>query len=316
MFNQKLKEHKLNIKRKQVEILQLNIGRKCNLACTHCHVEAGPQRTENMDSQTVNEIIRLINNSPNVHTVDFTGGAPELNPHFKDLVIAAVKAGKKVIDRCNLTVLFEPGQEETAEFFKQYKVNVVASLPCYSKDNVEKQRGRGVFNKSIEALKNLNNLGYGKPGTGLQLDLVYNPNGAFLPPDQAKLEFDYKKELKDLFNIEFNNLYTITNLPIKRFNDFLKREGKMQDYMQLLIDNFNPYAAENIMCTNLISISWDGKIFDCDFNQMLELPSVGKKHVSELVSLDELSDENLVFKNHCFGCTAGAGSSCGGALTE
>lgn len=316
-FIDSLRQNSIELKRNSIEILQVNIGKKCNLTCTHCHVEAGPQRKENMKLETVDKILELLKASPEIHSIDITGGAPELNPHFKHLVRGASALGKKIINRCNLTVLFEPAMEDMPEFFKEYKVNVVASLPCYSRENVEKQRGNGVFQKSIEALKILNNLGYAVEGTGLVLDLVYNPAGAFLPPEQSKLEADYKKELKELFNIEFNNLFTITNLPIKRFNDFLKREGKMQEYMQLLLDNFNPQAAVSVMCTSLVSIGWDGKIYDCDFNQMLELPVTNENQsIFELKSFSQLLNDELVLKNHCYGCTAGAGSSCGGALTN
>ena len=315
-FHEKLKNENLNLLRDQVEILQVNIGRLCNQACHHCHVEAGPLRTENMGSQTVDRLIELIAASPSVKTIDITGGAPELNPHFRKFVTACHRMGKHIIDRCNLTVLFEPGHEDTAMFLKKHSVHIIASLPCYSKDNVEKQRGRGVFNKSIEALKILNSLGYGITDSSLKLDLVYNPTGPSLPPEQKKLEDGYKKELKALFNIEFNNLFTITNMPIKRFLDDLGRAGKFESYMDLLANNFNPHAVNSVMCKSLVSVSWDGTLFDCDFNQMLELPLGGEqKDIWSISSLSELTASPIALANHCYACTAGAGSSCSGSLT-
>lgn len=314
-FTESLSTAGLKLDRTPVEILQINIGRLCNLACHHCHVEAGPMRTENMESATVDRVINLLENSETIHTVDLTGGAPELNPNFRRLVIAARKLNKQVIDRCNLTVLYEPGQEETAYFLKENGVHIVASLPCYSKKNVEQQRGRGVFDKSIEALKLFNKLGYGKTDSNLKLDLVYNPTGPFLPPSQEKLKRDYKAELKELFDIEFNELFTITNMPIKRFLKDLERSGKLSEYMELLANSFNPTAAKGIMCRSLVSVAWNGEIFDCDFNQMLELPlGAGRKTVWELNSFNELENKPITFANHCYACTAGAGSSCGGAL--
>ncbi len=314
-FTESLSTAGLKLNRTPVEILQINIGRLCNLACHHCHVEAGPMRTENMESATVDRVINLLENSETIHTVDLTGGAPELNPNFRRLVIAARKLNKQVIDRCNLTVLYEPGQDETAYFLKENGVHIVASLPCYSKKNVEQQRGRGVFDKSIEALKLFNKLGYGKTDSNLKLDLVYNPTGPFLPPSQEKLRRDYKAELKELFDIEFNELFTITNMPIKRFLKDLERSGKLSEYMELLANSFNPTAAKGIMCRSLVSVAWNGEIFDCDFNQMLELPlGAGRKTVWELNSFNELENKPITFANHCYACTAGAGSSCGGAL--
>ncbi len=314
-FNQTLNERSLRVNRKATEIVQVNIGRLCNQACHHCHVEAGPTRTENMQAETVDRIIDLLAKSNTVHTVDITGGAPELNPHFRRFVVAVRKLGLKVIDRCNLTVLFEPGQEDTAQFLSDNGVHIVASLPCYSKDNVEKQRGRGVFGKSIDALKLFNRLGYGKSDSSLRLDLVYNPTGPFLPGSQEKLQKDYKFELKELFEIEFNELFTITNMPIKRFLKDLERSGKFEQYMDLLANSFNPMTANSVMCRNLVSVSWDGELFDCDFNQMLELPlGAGRKKLNDLSSFDDLSQKPISFANHCYACTAGAGSSCGGSL--
>lgn len=316
-FRQSLENNDLNITRNSTEILQVNIGKLCNLACHHCHVEAGPKRKENMELKTVDRIIELLNASPTIHTVDITGGAPELNPYFRHLVMVARKLNKKVIDRCNLTVLYEPGQEETAYFLKEYQVHIVASLPCYSKDNVEKQRGHGVFNKSIEGLKLLNKLGYADSKSELTLDLVYNPTGPFLPPSQEKLELDYKKELQELFDIRFNHLFTITNMPIKRFLNDLQRSGKLEQYMELLMNHFNPHAAKNIMCRNLVSVAWNGDLFDCDFNQMLELPfGANHKNIWDISSFENLNGKPITFANHCFACTAGFGSSCGGTLSK
>lgn len=314
-FHEKLKSHGLQLKRQAVEIVQVNIGRRCNQACHHCHVEAGPKRIENMEEACVDRVIKLLQSSAGIHTLDLTGGAPELNPHFRRLVIEARKLNLKVIDRCNLTVFFENGQEDTPVFLRDQGVHIIASLPCYSRDNVEEQRGRGVFDKSIEALKMLNQLGYGHEESALSLDLVYNPTGPFLPPAQSKLEADYKKELKELFGIEFSRLYTITNMPIKRFLTDLERSDKLESYMDLLANAFNPIAAEHVMCKNLVSIAWNGGLFDCDFNQMLDLPlSRGEISVWDIASFDELKGSSIVFANHCFACTAGAGSSCGGAL--
>lgn len=314
-FSETLKKNKLTLKRTPTEILQVNIGKRCNQACLHCHVEAGPKRTENMEKKTVDRLLTLLDECKSIHTVDLTGGAPELNPHFRYFVENIRKLNRNVIDRCNLTVLFEPGQESTAEFLAEQKVEIVASLPCYSKNNVDQQRGNGVFEKSIKALQNLNELGYAKEDTGLNLSLVYNPTGAFLPPSQITLEAQYKKELKELFNIEFNQLYTITNMPIKRFLRDLKRTGKLQEYMELLVQSFNPHAANQVMCKNIVSVGWDGNLYDCDFNQMLEIPLSWKTEtVWTLHSIDQIQEKEIAFADHCYGCTAGAGSSCGGSL--
>jgi len=314
-FKRTLKAHGLALTRLPLEILQVNVGKLCNQACHHCHVDAGPKRTEIMDARTATRVIELMHGAPSVHTVDITGGAPELNAQFRRLVEAARAAGKSVIDRCNLTVLFEPGQQDTAAFLAAHGVTVIASLPCYSKANVEKQRGLGVFDKSIEALRTLNALGYGQPGSGLELHLVYNPVGAYLPPAQAMLEADYKRELHVHFGIVFNHLYTITNMPISRFLHMLQREGGYAEYMQNLLDAFNPQAALGVMCRNLVSVSWDGVLYDCDFNQMLELPLAHQRRTLwDIEHLAEIEREPIAFGRHCYGCTAGAGSSCGGAL--
>lgn len=314
LFEAALCEHDIALKRDAVKILQVNIGKRCNQACHHCHVESGPNRTENMELETVERLLELLKKEPQIHTVDITGGAPELNPHFRYFVSEIRKMEKEIIDRCNLTVFFEEGQSDTPEFLAENKIQVVASLPCYKEDNVEKQRGKGVFGKSISALEKLNSLGYGKEGSGLILNLVYNPVGEHLPPEQTQLEADYHAHLKDEFGIEFNHLFTITNMPIKRYAHMLERDGRMKDYMQLLIDNFNPQAASAVMCTELVSISWDGKIYDCDFNQMLEIPLNWKSR--NLWDIERFSniESGIAVAGHCFGCTAGAGSSCGGAL--
>lgn len=314
-FESVLRQHRLQLDRRRLEILQVNVGLRCNQACHHCHVEAGPKRTEMMDERTALRVLDLLARAPAVHTLDLTGGAPELNPQFHGLVQGARTLGKKVIDRCNLTILFEPGQEDTARFLADHGVIVVASLPCYSKSNVEKQRGLGVFDKSIEGLRQLNALGYGQPGSGLELDLVYNPIGASLPPAQPALEARYRVELAEHFGIGFNRLFTITNMPIKRFLHQLRRDGKHEAYMQMLVDAFNPQAAEGVMCRNLLSVGWDGQVYDCDFNQMLELPlGAGRKTLWDLEDLAHLERKPITFGSHCFGCTAGAGSSCGGSL--
>lgn len=313
-FASVLKENNIELKRESIKILQVNIGKRCNQACNHCHVESGPNRIENMELKTVERLLQLLKNATQVHTVDITGGAPELNPHFRYFVGEIRKMGKQVIDRCNLTILFEEGQGDTAQFLAENKVQIVASLPCYKEDNVDSQRGKGAFVKSIAALQKLNTLGYGKANTGLVLNLVYNPVGEHLPPNQVKLQSDYHEHLKDEFGIVFNNLFTITNMPIKRYAHMLEREGKMQEYMQLLIDNFNPQAAESVMCKELVSIGWDGQIYDCDFNQMLEIPLNWAKHnVFDVDSFGAI-ESGIAFASHCFGCTAGSGSSCGGAL--
>lgn len=313
-FSKALADSGISLTRKPVEILQVNIGRKCNQACHHCHVESSPIRTENMIEATVSRIIELLDHSPSLRTIDITGGAPELNPNFRRLVLASRARGLEVIDRCNLTVLFEKGQEDTAQFLAEQGVTIVASLPCYSRENVEKQRGSGVFSRSIEALKILNGLGYGSSNK-LKLNLVYNPTGPFLPPDQSGLERDYKRELKELFGIEFDSLLTITNMPIKRFLTDLQKSDRLEEYMGLLANSFNPAAAMGVMCRSLLSVSWNGELHDCDFNQMLELPlGAGKKTIWEIDSFGGFTGSKITLANHCYACTAGAGSSCGGSL--
>ncbi len=315
-FEQALRDHGVApLTRAPVDTLQVNVGKRCNQACHHCHVEAGPKRTEIMSQRVAERVIELIEKSPSVKSVDLTGGAPELNPSFRSVVTQARRLGREVIDRCNLTILFELGMHDLAEFLAQEQVHVIASLPCYQEKNVEQQRGRGVFDKSIRALTALNALGYGRPGSALRLDLVYNPVGASLPPPQASLEAQYKQELRGRFGIEFHQLLTITNMPIKRFAHLLERTGQAQAYMGLLVNHFNPATVERVMCRSLVSVGWDGRLYDCDFNQMLELPlGAGPRTVWDVDSLGDLTGGRVATGSHCFACTAGAGSSCGGSL--
>ena len=314
MFQRKLQENNSPLTRRPSSILQLNIGLYCNQACSHCHVESSPFRTEQMSHEVAEQCVRILDHSPSIHTLDLTGGAPELNPEFRWLVEQGRKRNLRVIDRCNLTVLLVKGQEDLADFLARNKVNVVASLPCYSEKNVNQQRGSGVFDESIQALRILNSYGYGKPGTGLELDLVYTPNGAFLPPSQQKLELDYKSRLKEDFDIDFSRLYTITNMPIKRFAEYLYRKGDLDNYMALLVRSFNPSTLEGVMCRDTLSVSWDGTLFDCDFNQQLNLRMNKPLTVFDVESVSDLVDVGISVDNHCFGCTAGAGSSCQGSL--
>lgn len=314
------------LRRARVTTLQVNIGLRCNLACHHCHVESGPKRSERLDRRGCERILTLLERNPGVTTLDITGGAPELHPDFRDLVRGARALGRRVIDRCNLTVLFEPGQEDTAAFLAEQGVDVVASLPCYGPDNVERQRGRGVFDGSIRALQQLNALGYGHDGADAidpddpsappRLDLVYNPVGAFLPPAQAQLEAEYREALERDFGIVFDRLLTITNMPIKRFAHELRRDGEYEAYMGLLVNHFNPENVPGLMCRHLISVAHDGIVYDCDFNQALELPPPGpRRTIYDLEDLDALEGHPIATADHCFGCTSGAGSSCGGALS-
>jgi radical SAM/Cys-rich protein len=305
------------LRRARPTTLQVNVGKRCNQACHHCHVEAGPRRTERMDARVAERVLRVLDASPSVESVDITGGAPELSAQFRGLVRGARELGRGVIDRCNLTVLFEPGQEDTPEFLADHGVRVIASLPCYSKENVEAQRGRGVFERSIAALRRLNDLGYAQPGSPLVLDLVYNPLGPFLPPDQSELERRYKQELADGHGVRFDRLLTLANMPIKRFADALARDGATEAYLSLLVNHFNPAAVEGLMCRTLVSVGYDGRLYDCDFNQMLELPlGAGPATIFDVEDLQALAGGAIATATHCFGCTAGAGSSCGGALVE
>jgi radical SAM/Cys-rich protein len=304
------------IKRASLDTLQVNLGYLCNLSCVHCHVNAGPTRTEMMDEKTIEQVLELARTT-GAATLDLTGGAPELNPYFGQLVSRARADGIHVIDRCNLTVLFEPGQEQLAEFLAQQQVEISASLPCYEESNVQEQRGKGVYDQSIRALRLLNSLGYGRD-PALKLNLVYNPVGAALPPPQAALELDYKRELGERFGIEFNQLFTITNMPISRFGAVLLAQGEYQQYMDLLRDNFSNGNLDTVMCKNLLSIDWQGYLYDCDFNQMLDLPLVARgnerTHIAELLANTDLTGAAITTGEHCYGCTAGQGSSCGGAL--
>lgn len=303
------------LSRRSLSTLQINVGKLCNQACLHCHVEAGPKRTEMMDGRTATRLMELMAaDARHIGTVDITGGAPEMNAHFRPLVLHARKLGIGVIDRCNLTVLHLDGQHDTVAFLAANQVEVSASLPCYSSSNVEKQRGKGVFAQSIRALQHLNAHGYGRD-PALVLHLVYNPGGAFLPPAQPGLEADYKRRLSQDFGVVFNRLLTITNMPIKRFRKDLEWSGGLNQYMRLLGDNFNADTVPNLMCRDQISVSWDGRLFDCDFNQMLEIPVPGAmRTIWDVESLLSLNKETIAVADHCFGCTAGAGSSCGGAL--
>ena len=304
------------LRRRTLEILQVNLGYKCNQTCVHCHVNAGPNRTEMMDSETL-ALIPQVLAAHDLHTLDLTGGAPELHEGFRDLVRTARAQGRKVIDRCNLTILFEPGQKDLAEFLAAQQVEIVASLPCYSQDNVDKQRGKGTFDKSIVALQKLNVLGYGQPDSGLTLNLVLNPQGASLPPDQAALQADYQRELFEHFGVVFNQLFAITNMPIQRFGSTLVSKGQFNDYLRLLQENFAAANLDTVMCRNLVSVDWQGFLYDCDFNQQLELaiPGQGRPHLRDLLQQD-LQDHPINVAGHCYGCTAGQGSSCGGALKE
>ena len=303
------------IRRGRVETLQVNVGYRCNQTCVHCHVNAGPTRNEMMERETVSEVVAYMK-SAGIRTVDITGGAPELNPHFRALVLAARNLGAHVMDRCNLTVLEQPGQQDTAEFLAANRVEIVASLPCYLEENVDAQRGKGVFESSMRSLKKLNALGYGR-GAGLALNLVYNPQGPSLPPPQDKLEADYHRHLEERYGIVFDHLYVLTNMPIQRFGSTLVSKGRFEEYMALLKNAYQAKNLESVMCRSLISVDWRGYVYDCDFNQMLGLPLAWKSgprtHLRDLVEAD-LTGNPIVVKDHCYGCTAGQGSSCGGAL--
>ena len=318
-----------SIQRTKLETLQLNLGYLCNLSCTHCHVNAGPTRKELMTRETIDLVLAYVKKNE-IKTIDLTGGAPEMNPEFRYLVQEARSIGVHVMDRCNLTILQEPGFEDLAEFLSENEVEIVASLPCYTQDNVDKQRGKGVFDGSMLALQKLNQLGYGKGHKNRKLSLVYNPGGPFLPPPQDKLEADYKNELAEHFDIYFDQLFTITNMPISRFGSVLLSKGEFENYMQLLKSSYTEENLRSVMCRSIISIDWEGYVYDCDFNQMLNMPVVLKDspikagqliasdvakgpHLSDLLNRD-LFGADIVTADHCYGCTAGQGSSCGGAL--
>lgn len=303
-----------SLRRRRLETLQANLGYRCNQSCLHCHVNAGPTRTEMMESATLALITEVLT-ARNITTLDLTGGAPELHPNFRDLVKTATARGVKVIDRCNLTILFEEGQEDLAEFLAHHQVEIVASLPCYLADNVDKQRGAGVFDKSIAALQQLNALGYGRAGSGLTLNLVYNPQGPALPPEQGALQAAYKQELHDRFGILFNHLFALTNMPIQRFGSTLISKGQFNDYMRLLKESYAAANLSSVMCRSLVSVDWQGFLYDCDFNQQLGLPMPGKgrPHLRDLLH-EAIEEHPIRVADHCYGCTAGQGSSCGGAL--
>lgn len=300
------------ITRNKLEILQVNLGYLCNLSCTHCHVNAGPKRTETMDKATIDQVVAFIDKHA-LHTLDLTGGAPEMNPHFRYLVTQARDRGLKVIDRCNLVILLEKGYQDMADFLAGNQVEIVASLPCYLKENVDKQRGKGTFNASVKALQLLNELGYGKADSGLRLNLVFNPQGATLPPEQQTLEHAYKQHLFEHYGIVFNHLFAMTNLPIQRFGSVLLSTGRFDDYLRLLKNNFHAPNLDKVMCKNTLSVDWQGKVYDCDFNQMLQLPLGGKQKI-HLAQVTELMGKTIATMQHCYGCTAGQGSSCAGAI--
>ncbi len=302
------------ITRRYMETLQVNLGYRCNQSCLHCHVNAGPHRTEMMDKNTL-QLILPVMRAHNFATLDLTGGAPEMHEGFRELVKSATGAGFHVIDRCNLTILFEPGQQDLAEFLADAGVEIVASLPCYTLENVDQQRGKGVFDKSIAGLQKLNALGYAKPGTGLKLNLVYNPQGAQLPPNQQMLEAVYKRELRENFSIEFSNLLVLANMPVKRFGSTLLSKGGFDDYMELLKANYSADNLDQVMCRSMVSVDWQGHLYDCDFNQQLGLKLEGSTptHLKHLLN-KTLQGNVIRVADHCFGCTAGQGSSCGGAL--
>ena len=302
--------------RRELATLQVNLGYLCNQSCLHCHVNAGPRRKELMSRQTIDTVLEFLRAST-AGTLDLTGGAPELNPEFRYLVTTAAGMGIHIIDRCNLTILSEPGQEDLARFLAAHQVEIVASMPCYLEENVNAQRGDGVFAGSIQGLQTLNALGYGAGNSDLKLNLVYNPQGPSLPPPQSVLEQDYKKHLREQYGIHFDHLLTITNMPIKRFGSTLVSKGQFDEYMRLLKSSYSDSNRDNVMCHDLISVDWQGYVYDCDFNQMLNLPlqynHKPRNHISDLIGRD-LSGQPIVVADHCYGCTAGQGSSCGGAL--
>ena len=306
------------LRRDRLETLQVNLGYRCNQSCLHCHVNAGPTRTEMMSRDTLSDVFVFMEIAK-IATLDVTGGAPELNPHFRELVVRARELGVHVIDRCNLTVLLEPGQEDLAGFLAANEVEVTASLPCYTQELVDRQRGKGVYERSIEGLKRLNALGYGEPRTGLVLNLVYNPQGPSLPPAQDRLEADYRRILGESHGVVFTRLYTLANMPIQRFGSTLVSKGQFNDYMALLHEAHREENLRSVMCRTLLSVDWRGYVYDCDFNQMLDLPyflpGKGRPQLSDLIGRD-LAGNPIAVRDHCYGCTAGQGSSCGGALHE
>jgi radical SAM/Cys-rich protein len=315
-FQQKLEEsHLYPLKPSQVEIFQVNIGKMCNQTCRHCHVDAGPDREEIMTIKTMQQCIEVLRNNPQLKTVDITGGAPEMNPNFRWFIQEISKLSRHIIVRCNLTIILANKKyHDLPQFYKDHNIEVVCSLPFYTQDRTDRQRGNGVFEDSIKALQMLNAVGYGKEGTGFALNLVYNPAGAFLPPSQQALEKEYKQALEKRFGIEFNKLFVITNMPISRYLDYLLSSSNYETYMEKLVNAYNPMAAANVMCRNTISIGWDGYMYDCDFNQMLELKvNCNSRHISDF-NKEDLNNRDIIIGQHCFGCTAGSGSSCGGAV--
>ncbi len=315
-FAQRLAKHGLHsLRATSIEVLQINVGKLCNMTCQHCHVDAGPDRREIMTRETLQECLDVLART-DIPTVDLTGGAPEMNPHFRWFVAEVRKLGRHVIDRSNLTILLAPRFDDLPEFLAEHHVEIVASLPCYLEENTDAQRGDGVFKKSIEALQKLNSLGYGRPDMGLTLTLVYNPVGPSLPPDQAKLETAYRRELESRYGIVFSRLFTITNMPISRYLDYLLENGEYESYMQKLVDAFSPAAAEGVMCRTTLSVDWRGHLYDCDFNQMLELGLARSlpRHIRDF-NETQLRGRQIVTGQHCYGCTAGAGSSCQGAIS-
>jgi radical SAM/Cys-rich protein len=305
------------LRRRRIDTLQVNLGYRCNQSCQHCHVNAGPQRTEEMTAETVDAVLDFIAASPDIRSLDLTGGAPELNPHFRRLVIAARARGLKVIDRCNLTILEEPGNEDLAGFLAQHRVEIVASLPCYLEENVDRQRGKGAFEGSLRGLRRLNALGYGRPDSGLLLNLVYNPQGPSLPPAQSALQADYQRHLGENYGIVFNQLFTLANMPIQRFGSMLISLGQFNSYMNTLRDAHCDDNLAQVMCRSLVSVDWQGYLYDCDFNQQLGLAitdgTAGRLHITR-ARATQLDDALIRVADHCYGCTAGQGSSCGGAL--
>ena len=315
-FSETLQQHEqFPLQPIALDILQINVGYLCNQTCNHCHVNAGPSRRELMTEETMRNCLQALDKGT-FHTVDLTGGAPEIHPKFRWFVSEIAKRDVTIIVRSNLTILtFHEDYAYLPKFFKKHRVQVIASLPCYTLENVDAQRGEGAFEASIKGLQLLNELGYGKEHTGLELHLVFNPLGPSLPGSQEALERDYKKMLFQNFGIVFNKLYTITNMPISRFLEDLKRDNKLEEYMMSLVEKFNLSAVANVMCRNTLSVRWDGTLFDCDFNQMLQLPIAGKNHINDF-NADQLLQRSIVLNNHCYGCTAGAGSSCQGAISE
>lgn len=315
-FEEVLAEHDLpQLQATGLEVLQVNVGKLCNQTCSHCHVDAGPDRRESMSRETAKAVIDALRRF-NIPTLDITGGAPEMNPNFRWLVQQAFASGRRIIDRCNLTILVANGFQDLPTFLAEHKVEVVASLPCYLEENCDSQRGDGVFQRSIDALRILNQLGYGHADSGLRLTLVYNPVGASLPPNQLELENAYRRELNSRYGIVFNELHTITNLPISRFLDDLLQTGKYEAYMQKLVESFNPQTVSDVMCRTMLSVDWQGNLYDCDFNQMLELPvSLPSQRIKGL-SWEDITQRSIATGRHCFGCTAGNGSSCQGAVVS